>query len=509
MNACAAVLVLCLSGRAGQDTKTTALELLDSVSSKAWAKPDPRPLVGELLRTTLPIDPKRASEKVRTASERLVKMRLPSQRRSWHADLAGLVAPHDGDSRDLLLRRAIDEARMALAATDLWQHDPDEREGIPFGNPQKSLDEEKQLLSFQVQLWERVLEFRKNPASAREAINDLLADARKAGPFGQCVIKAYDEELLQDLSALDPKLLLNPALKHGDGLGQLGLATLCGERAYNRWINRQRDGFTGTLAKHAVENGAVKLNVLKVYKHYDPVRAFAAATAMPITNNPGSDRPQALMDIVGHWAWDDPEAALAAAERETDESLRRTMVVQVLKVWAAKHPEQIEQAIKDYDNAIYRDYARKLAQEELAWRAKGNPPPGTPALAFRRIKPLTAEELKAQGKRRGNPEEHRILENPEDTSWLTGERRQMYLRQAAWLSLFETGKLDGVNRIIQGLRDQAEIDDVLCHVAELAARTGSVDEAITLSKRVTSIYRSVMTTCMIAKTITGDTEGNL
>ena len=498
MTTYAAVVMLGLAGAVDRARPAVAFGLLDAALTKAWAEADPRGLVDAVLRAAVAVDPDAARRRVRQASDKLAGLRLPPLRRSIHGELAPLVAAHDRQLRDVLLARAVAEARAALAFAPLWQAPAARPPGVPLVEPQKSVDQERQLLTFSARLWEGVLQAGVDRAAGLADLGRLLADARAAGYHGSDALFEYEHTVLGRLADLDPALLLAgpPA-----GWGKKELATYCGHQAYHRWVNGQRDAFTGTLAARAVAGGVTSENVFKVYKHYDVAGAWAAAEKLPADRaNPGSGRGGLLGGLIADFAWHDPDAALAAAEREPDADIRRELVDQVARVWAYKKPDQIERAVRDQDNEVRRGWARDAAADELAWRARGHPPRTTRGMVPTMIRAMTREERAARGLPRGNPEEIRILDKPGDTAWLVGPNRRMFLRQAAGLSHLETGRLDGVFQIVAGLTDPAEVDDVLCATAEWAG-SGAIGPAVELLGRVKSPRRSVLTACAVARSI--------
>ena len=490
MFATAILLAVCCAGVAEQVPTAVAQGLLDSAAEKAWRKPDPRYSLKSILWTAFEIDPDRACGRAQAMSDRVVALGLPPVGEIWHAPFARLAAPHDRELRDLLLRRAGAEAKAALATAALWiAPPPDPAKGHPYGDPQRLLDEQKRLLAFNARLWQAMLQAGADRLTAVVSVNQLLADANAAGSFGACVIRTYGYDILEELANFDPDLLLDPKLEPGEEWGgRDAFAKFCGQEAQRRWSNQHYDAFTGKLATHAANNGYPPLRIVGIYKHYDLLRAVAlAATEFDTMPYPAS-RESALLVVIGDFARANPDAALALAEKQENADLRRDAIQSVSSVWAIERPEQIERAIRNQDNAVRRGWARDAAKKELLRRSQGvvrQPPP-----AFRA---WSAAELRV----RGNPEEIRILDNPNDTAWLTGHNRGVFLGQAAMIALRENG-IAGVNRIVSGLRDSDEIDAVLCYVAQ---RTGpqAIGTALELLGRVKSDGRYVVTACLIAK----------
>ena len=215
-----------------------------------------------------------------------------------------------------------------------------------------------------MRLWQAILVQRTDRAKAIELTKALLDDAKQKGLIWLgCIGRTYDGDLAEDLSSLDADLFL--AVMSEVWPKKL-LAQICNSRAYSRWLDRQKDAFTGVLARYAVENGAANGDVMRVHSRYELPKALEQARkgilTLPITD----------------LAWQDPDVALAIAEKEEDETQRRGLIDVVAQVWAYKKPDQIERAIKNQDNEVRRSWARNLAREELEWRKKGNPPRDTP-----------------------------------------------------------------------------------------------------------------------------------
>ena len=476
-----------------------AWDILDAASDKAWAEPDPRWYLPDILGLYVRIDSRRGCEVVREQSDRLARSNLPPSRYDVQGLLAALVAPHDRQLRDLLLRRAVADARAALSEEPLWKAGPDGLMGPYRGEP----DEEKRLLAFSERLWGCVLRREADPDAAAKSLARLLNDAGAAGYYGTCEQTSYDMAVRYKLAGLDPTFLLSDG---SGGVAQPEYAWRLSQLAHNRWLNGQRDSFTGLLITYAVNHGMTRRTDFETYMQYDLPGAWALARTLPQDRRGiSSDRDASLCDIITFWAWQDPDAALAASEGEPDADLRRDLVERVAKVWAYKRPEQIERALRNQDNAVRRDGARETAAEEIAWR-KGGGKPHDSINNRPRARYMTPEERRAAGIPRGNPEELRVLENPGDTVWLEGPHRLMFLRQAAAVSYWETGKLDVINKMIAGLTDPDEIDDVLCHNAEYAAQWGTADDAAALVGRVRSPRRALLTSCRVARTLLSDPE---
>lgn len=341
-----------------------AFEVLDVAFERVWEIHDPRSALAELVRTAAQVDPVRACDRIRTVSLRLQKLKLPPARNVTWDWFAVAAAPQDRELRDALLRLAVAHAGRSLADTELWKPDPVPPGVVPFGDPRNLREFERQMLEYSVSLWQAILEQRTNRGKAIELTKKLLGDSKRKGLISLgCISRSYDYTLAEDLTGLDAELFLAAM---SDVWPKKTLAQFCTSRAYSRWLDYQRDAFTGTLARYAVENGAASGDVMRVHARYEFQKAL------------DESRKGVLKLPIDELAWHDPDAALAIAEKEPDETQRRGMIDMVSQVWAYKRPEQIERAIKNQDNEVRRSWARNMAREELEWRKKGNPPRDTP-----------------------------------------------------------------------------------------------------------------------------------
>jgi hypothetical protein len=358
-----------------------AFAVLDAALVRVWDIPDPRDLLSEVIRTATEVDPVRTCDRIRVVAVRLQKLKLPPATRVAWASFARAAAPHDRELRDALLRVAVTDARKALADAAIWKADPVPPGVIARSDPQRLRDFEKQMLEYSVRLWEAVLKQRDDRAAAINLTTSLLADAKAKGLIWLgCIGRTYDGTLTEDLTDLDAELFLDVAKARKENV-----AGFCASRAYTRWLNRQKDAFTGVLVKHAVENGAptsdtIRGDVIRIYSRYD----FRRVWDLVVKQGPPG---LLIVDL----AWRDPDAALAAAEKEPGESARRDLIDLVSRVWAYKKPDQIERAVKNQDNEVRRSYARGLAAKELEWRKEGNPPRDTPETIPRLGHPMPAQ----------------------------------------------------------------------------------------------------------------------
>lgn len=341
-----------------------AFAVLDVAFERVWEIPDPREPLAELIHRAAEVDPVRACDRIRTVSVRLQERKLPPARRVMWDSFAVAAAPQDRELRDALLRLAVGYAARSLADTNIWLPDPVPPGAVPMGDPRRLREFERQMLEYSVRLWHAILEQRNDRAKAATLTKALLADAKQKGLIWLgCTGTSYDYELTEDLSNLDAYLFLAVM---SEVWTKKDLAQYCASRAYSRWLDYQRDAFTGVLAGYAVENGAANGDVMRIHNLYEFQKALERS------------RKGELVLPIDELAWHDPDAALAIAEKEPNEDKRRGLIDMVARVWAYKRPEQVERANKNQDNEVRRSWARNLAREEMEWRKKGNPPRDTP-----------------------------------------------------------------------------------------------------------------------------------
>ena len=359
-----------------------AFAAVDGGFKRVWELPDPREQLTELIRVAAEVDPVRACDRTREVAVQLRKLKLPTARRVAWDRFAFAVAPQDHVLRDALLHLAIIDARVALADADLWKPEVVPPGSIPFGNPQVMRDFEKQLLEYQVRIWQAVLEYDTDRPKAIRLTTALLADAKAKGQCHLgCISRSYDQSVADELAGLHADLYLAVIPKVWD---VKLVAGMCGGRAYSRWLDRQKDSFTGAYAEYAIKNGVTRADVIIVFAHYNWPKAWAIVDGLPDDSNSTKFPRRGPMNrLIAMWAWRDPDAALAAAEKEPGESARRDLIETVARVWAQKRPDQIERAVENQDNAERQSWARDAATAELAWRKQGNPPRDTPETAPR------------------------------------------------------------------------------------------------------------------------------
>src|SRR5204863_1368710 len=133
-----------------------------------------------------------------------------------------------------------------------------------------------------------------------------LADAKAKGHLGGCTMTPYEYFVTSGLVNLDADLFLAVASKRHN---PKGLAEICAGTAYSRWLDRRRDSITETLLRYAADHGATRPDVFRLLAHFDRPRAWELAVAAPKMAG-------AKWETVGVWIWQDPEAALAAVEKE-------------------------------------------------------------------------------------------------------------------------------------------------------------------------------------------------
>lgn len=457
-----------------------ALEILDGATQKLDQEPPGEPTTQMRLQLAYAVAHAHgasAVKLVRRFSDEEAKKPRPMRPGEWglQAGLAGLAAPHDGALRDLCLKRAGVEARAALAQADLWKADPDQPAGRGGGNPQTQRDREKMLVTLLMELWEHVILGSTEPAAARAKITRLLADPRAQQAFQGCVPRTVQSDLSRSLASLDARLLVDVLTATWP---EEQLARHTSELAYHRHVNRQRDSFTKVYILHAATHGVSTPQALGILKEYDFAKALDTARQIPPEpDSTDLKRMSALCDVIGELAWRDPDAALAAAEAEADDFIRRQLIDDVSLVWAVKRPEQIERAIKNQDTPVRQEWARERASKEIVRKKQGLPP--SPRLRpGESVRPTKAELTPAETahrkemRKRLSAEENRVLENPGDLAWLEGPARLPTLHKAAWQAYYETLSFESFDKIVAGLKEGDERDAALQSVVQQIASWG-------------------------------------
>jgi hypothetical protein len=265
----------------------------------------------------------------------------------------------------------------------------------------------------------------------------------------------------------------------------------------------------GKLAAYVVDEspGSSGLkSVYHVYKYYDLYRAWELTepTSNQSTLSP-SERSRIRGDIISYWAAREPEAAFRAADDISDEALREYLMHLIALVWVQHRPSEVVRASNYIKSDGQRISVQYQADRELARRA-GLPAPKNP-FPPRPDTPLRQPETAPRPSRRGfvrgpSPEQIRVENNPGDTAWLTGSRRQDVLRGAAISAYNKTKSLDSVFAITTGLTEQREIDDVFATCAQrIAADNGETDHAIALLQQVKTARRFVLASCDVAQSL--------
>lgn len=432
-----------------------AFDILDAAIAKAWSLDDPREPLAEVVRTAAEVDPVRTCDRVRSLAPRLWKLELPPARRVVWASFAAAVAAQDPNLRDGLLRLAVIDGRRALAEPKLWKAEPTPPGVFPRGDPQRLLDYERQLLEFGVRLWEAVIEQRADREAALDLATKLLADAKAKGHcWLGCISRNYEYDVADNLANLDPAFFLTVCPKDW---GKERLAEFCAGRAYRRWTDRNRDSITKALVVFAADNGARGESALKILGHYDLARAWKLAVDLPDDgNNPNFPRLRPLCYLIKLWAWQDPEAAVAAAQREpVGRYYRQSLLDKVAFVCAYKQPEQIGRIVPDKNSSF-----RRMADEELERRKQGNPPRNSP------------ETVPGWG----SPE----IAKPAGIPWVPPP---------------------DVQKLLDDPTKVAEADNRLCEIAQHIGQWGPADHALDVLNRVKSAYRYVNTASWVARNL--------
>ncbi len=277
-----------------------AFAAVDGGFKRVWELPDPRGQLCELIRVAAEVDPVRACDRTREVAVQLRKLKLSTARRVAWDRFAFAVAPQDRVLRDALLHLAIIDARVSLADADLWKPEVVPPGSIPFGNPQVMRDFEKQLLEYQVRIWQAVLEYDTDRPKSIQLTTALFADAKVKGQCHLgCISRSYDQSVADELAGLHADLYLAVVPKVWD---KKLVAEMCGGRAYSRWLDRQKDSFTGAYAEYAIKNGVTRGDVIIVFAHYDWPKAWAIVDGLPDdSNTPDFPRREPRNRLIAMW----------------------------------------------------------------------------------------------------------------------------------------------------------------------------------------------------------------
>ena len=363
---------------------------------------------------------------------------------SHYASLAAIVASTDPARRDRLLRRAINEANLALANQDLWEVVTPPPGEIPWWPPEKQAVELRQLLQLRSRLWQIVVDGIPAP---EPSLRRLLSDADAAGGFGGDVVRPYRNVLLTELGQLDPQRLLRQRPLPADELAAVAVGIARGrhELFAPDQINRTLLDFARTtpnprqLQAHLlyawhVEPGDWTSWLEDLSSHVEAADVATAASLLALRNK---------------------EAAIVAVEALTDSKARQL-------------------ALDQLNRPSLQDPHRH-----------GIEPDGT----------LTAAEAARRRafRDRHDPKENHILERPHDLDWLEHDpHASMHLRQAAGHLYIETLALAGPQDLIAtAARGPAEADDMWSHVAYLALQAGQFDDAAAALSKIKSDRRFV------------------
>jgi hypothetical protein len=338
-----------------------SLRILEKAISKASGVECPEALFAQIANAAIavhtPDDACRLIEKMAAHLKRWEKdgAAWPKSRVNAFASFAECVAPFSFDKRDAYLNRA--QARSTR------QHSDDEQV--------------TRMLGLERELWSVILLSRKQSSQARATLRALLLEAKKLGYFESDAPRSYVMALLDRLTRLDPVLMLKVWPKEN----KEHLPAYCMRQA--RELHEQAYGgtnrFSEILLAYAVKHGKPSVKLLKLYKFYDTEHAYERAAKLPADNlSGGFYRSWATKDILGYWAWSDPEKALELAEQEKDSNVLRDVIQAVSTTWAYVRPEQIERALQKQDNKVRKSWARRIASEELARRREGKPPTTSP-----------------------------------------------------------------------------------------------------------------------------------
>ena len=218
------------------------------------------------------------------------------------------------------------------------------------------------------------------------------------------------------------------------------------------------------------------------------------------------------MDLAERWAWNDPEAALEAAEKEPFPATRRRLIERVASVWAFARPEQIDRALKNVESPYHQNVFRSYAEDELEWRKQGNlPRDGGAAGAVRRPwdRPPPPTALTRYC---ADADTIRVLDNPKDTAWLKEPAREQRLREAADIAYRDEQNPETFWQIIAQFSDAIEPEDMLQLAAEGNSRGASRGrDRVAVADQIVAHVRSnrvrVAAGCTVGSTINRSLRG--
>lgn len=238
-----------------RDTERLLKLLSDGRRTALRSKPPyapPQELLVDLCLTATRIGGADAVRSIEQAADDFQRARLPPTADVHMGKLPGLVAAYDARARDRLLIHADNEARAALKVPELWKAKPLPPDVIPWEDPQKSLDRQRDMLGLRIRLWEAVRRQRTDPSAALRATERILTDGKAKGYYGDEIAITFEEVLLEEIAQLNVDLFLQVA-KVSDR--KTRLARVAGQFAYQRSFNFPDDPFAKRLLAFVTENG--------------------------------------------------------------------------------------------------------------------------------------------------------------------------------------------------------------------------------------------------------------
>lgn len=361
-------------------TPQELLKEIESALQRAATSADLQWEVINIAEAAILVDPSKAPAIIRSAAQLLEGKAIPATHHWGKYDtlaaMACHVAPHDEKLRDELLRKAIPLAKAALAEDRIWQPPPLPPGWIPETDPKRYYQQCRQLLDFNVRVWETVIASSANMDAAAVALNAVVADARKAGSYGSDRPASYRIHVLDGTGNMSPSLLL-AVLAMDREMGEEQRAWCTYWIAYERYTSGRNDSFTRTLNAYAIDQGIRRSTSYLMYAAINPKDAWAKVQRLA-EQHPESYG-SALCGIIEEYAWIDLDEALALAEAQTDPGRRRDLLEVVCNVWAYRRPESIDRAVQMQDNEVRRGWALKAASQEMEHRRSGHPPRDTKA----------------------------------------------------------------------------------------------------------------------------------
>lgn len=490
---------------------TVAYALLASAAVAHAQRPDPKELIAlaekradnkpwllvQVARTAERIEPEKS---LALARDLLARLKASKAGHGEFRTIAEIAAPRDLPLRNDALREALKAAQPLLDDAARWQAPAQPANAAPaWIDPQEQLNQQKQLLAFNIAIWRTVAD-----NSPREALLQTLKDAKAAGFYGAETRQPYLFTVLRELAALEPDL----AIALGPKVQTQGFAEFCQLIAAERLRAGRRDRITQTLITYAVNNGSANAESLGIYADFDLDDAWNRAKKL---NSMAS-----LLAIADRLAWRDHAAALKTVEAWPDASARRDLIECVARVWAYKSPDTIDAALVNLDNEARRNAVKSQANNELNWRKAGRPPRDrielVPRRGSERFFPRAMTDAERQRTRdnlakrppTGNATEDAALQLLLDNAKMPAAKdpnRLNILQAAAWRMYRTFGDTSEVTKLTTSLAP-GETDAIWAYLATQTARAADPAAAPAMADNIKANDTFVYTMCDVIRAIT-------